>query len=149
MKTRIFTTTLGLLTLILIVTGCSKNDVVTNTDDIIGTWVVTGISSNMPYDWNGDGYTETDIYNSYSYCQRDIVLVFDYNGSGQSRQGCTSPWQSMYWQFSNGNRSLTISLPGDDLNLDITQFSSGTLRGQDQVYVDGSNFIITYTLSKR
>ena len=148
MKNKIFTLPLMLVAFFFI-SGCTKNEVVSNQDDLIGTWQVTGISSSQAHDWDGDGYTETDIYNSYSYCQRDIALVFDYNGTGQSRQGCTAPWQSLYWQFSNGNRTLNISLPGDELNLDITQFNGSTLRGQDQVYVDGQNFTITYTLSKR
>lgn len=147
MNKKIFTIPFLLLTLLFF--SCKKSDVISNEEDLIGTWAVTGISSNQPYDWDGDGYEETDIYNSYSYCQREIVLVFDYNGTGDSRQGCTSSWQPMYWQFSNGNRTLNISLSGDELNLDILQFNRTYLRGQDQVYVDGRNFTITYTLSKQ
>ena len=33
-----------------------------NQDSILGTWQVVGMRSNLPYDWNGDGYPETDIY---------------------------------------------------------------------------------------
>ena len=116
-------------------------------DDLIGTWQVTDIRSDRPYDWDGDGYEETDIFSTYSFCQRDILLVFEDGGYGQSRQGCNSFWENMYWQLSS--RTLNIDLPGDELNLQLTQFTSYTIRGEDYVYVNGQNFVITYTLSKR
>jgi hypothetical protein len=131
-------------------TGCSKdNDIVNDPANLNGTWAVTGIQSDRAYDWNGDGYTETDIYSSYSSCQRDIILTFDYNGYGQSRQGCNAPWQSFTWQLSNNNTRLLIALPSDDLNLDLSTFNSNTIRGQDEVYVNGQRFLVTYTLSRR
>jgi hypothetical protein len=131
----------------LLLSSCTKNDVTASSDDLIGTWQVTDIRSDRPYDWDGDGYSETDIYSTYSYCQRDISLVFEDGGFGRSRQGCNSFWENMYWQLSN--RTLTIDLPGDDLNLDLVQFTPYTIRGEDYVYVNGQNFVITYTLSKR
>ena len=149
MLRRISTTSFSLLAVLFFFSNCTKDAVVNDTDDIVGTWAVTDIRSDMAYDWNGDGRTETDIYGSYSFCQRDIVLVFDYNGYGQSRQGCNASWRSMSWQLTNNNRTLNIGLSGDDLNLDLTQFTSNTIRGEDRVYVDGRNFIVTYTLSRR
>jgi len=135
------------LTSLFIFSSCTKEDTVTNTNELIGTWAVTGISSNIPNDWNNDGYTETDIYNTYNYCQRDIVLAFDYSGYGQSRQGCNSPWENLNWQLSN-NR-LDIYIPSGDINLYITQFDGYTIRGYDQVQQNGTTYNITYTLSKR
>ena len=149
MLRQISTTSVSLLALLFFFSSCTKDAVVNDTQDIEGTWAVTDIRSNMAYDWNGDGRTETDIYGSYSFCQRDIVLVFEPNGYGQSRQGCNASWQSMYWQLTNSNRTLSIGMSGDDLNLDLTHFSSNTIRGEDHVYVDGRNFVITYTLSRR
>ena len=149
MYRRILTSFISLSLLVVLISGCSKSDVISNENDLIGTWVVTGISSNIAADWNGDGYTETDIFNNYDYCQRDIALVFDYNGNGQSRQGCNSYWQSMYWQLLNNNQTLNINLQGDDIKLDLIQFSPSMIRGEDQVYANGQNYIITYTLARR
>ena len=129
--------------------ACTKTDVLANEDSIIGTWQVVGIRSNIPYDWNGDGYAETDIYGSYDYCQRDIEMAFDYNGSGQSRQGCNSYWQAMNWNLSYDQHYLDIQLPGDDLNLSLTRFTNNTIVGEDQVYINGHSFIVTYTLQRR
>ena len=127
--------------------SCTRGDVISQEEDLIGTWQVYDIRSDRPYDWDGDGFSETDIFGNYSYCQQDIFLVFEPGGYGEARQGCNAPWQSMYWQLM-GNR-LQISLPGDDLDLDLVQFSPSTIRGQDYVYVNGQNFTITYTLMRR
>ena len=135
------------IVLVLFLSSCSKNDVRATADDLIGVWEVTGIRSDRPYDWDGDGFEETDIFSNYSFCQRDITLVFEEGGYGQSRQGCNSFWENMYWQLSG--RNLSIDLPGDNLNLDLVQFTPYTIRGDDYVYVNGQNFVITYTLSKR
>jgi hypothetical protein len=142
---RIFTLTAVIATLAM--AGCSKENINTDQSDLVGTWVVTGISSSQPYDWNGDGYTETDIFGSYTFCQRDITLTFYEGGTGDTRQGCNAGWQNFYWNLSNNY--LSIDLPSDDLNLRLTQFSQSVIRGEDQVYVNGNSFVITYTFSRR
>jgi hypothetical protein len=139
--------TVLLVSTLFVFSNCTKQDTVTNTNQIQGTWVVTGISSDYPYDWNNDGYTETDIFSTYSYCQRDISLNFQQSGYGQSRQGCDAPIENMSWQLAN-NR-LDISMPSGDINLTITQFDGSTLRGYDQVNANGRTYNINYTLNKR
>lgn len=139
----LLTLSLSVLTLI----SCQKNDIITDERNIEGTWSITGISSDRSYDFDGDGRTETDIYGTYSSCGRDIVVVFDANGYGQIRQGCNATWQNISWQLSNN--TLNINLPGDRLNLDLQQFNDYTIRGTDQVNVNGSNFNITYTFQRR
>jgi len=129
--------------------SCQKTDVLGSQQSIEGTWAITGISSDRSYDWDGDGRSETDIYGSYSYCQRDIVVIFNANGGGQIRQGCDASWQNISWRLSNNNRNLDISLPGDELNLSLSQFNDYTIRGTDRVYVDGNNFSISYTFQRR
>jgi hypothetical protein len=131
-------------------TSCQKSDDnVNNQQNIEGTWAITGITSDRAYDFNGDGRTETDVYNSYSSCGRDIVAVFQNGGYGQMRQGCNAPWQNISWQFTNGNRNLTITLPDDDLNLSLQQFDNNTIRGIDQVMINGAYFNITYSFQRR
>ena len=134
---------------LILLSSCSKENTNSRPDTLIGTWAVVGISSNTPFDFNGDGRTETDIYGNYNACQRDIVLTFEQGGYGQARQGCTAYTETLSWQFSNNNNTLNISIPSGDINLDITQFDNSTIRGNDQVSVNGQNFIITYTLARR
>lgn len=111
--------------------------------------MVTGITSDRAYDFNGDGRTETDVYGSYTLCQRDIAVTFESGGYGQMRQGCNASWQNITWRLSNNNRQLDIVLPNDDINLAVSQFDKYTIRGVDQVYVNGTTFNITYTFQRQ
>jgi hypothetical protein len=115
----------------------------------VGTWAVTGIRSNIANDWNGDGYSETDIYGTYSSCLRDIVLVFDDYGTGQGRQGCHSYWQNLNWQLTNNNHNLRIDLIEDVIELSNLRVSSNTIQGDDNVYSNGRYYTVTYTLQRR
>jgi len=129
--------------------SCQKNnDIIADERNIEGTWSITGINSDRAYDFNGDGRTETDIYGSYTSCGRDIVIIFQANGYGQMRQGCNSPWQNMSWRLVN-NQTLNIALPDDDINLQLQQMDDYTIRGTDQVTLNGNYFNITYTLQRR
>lgn len=143
----IFTYSFAILA--LLITGCTKESISNDSYDLVGTWEVTGIRSDQANDWNGDGYTETDIYGNYDYCQREILLRFDENGSGQTRQGCNASWQYLSWSLTNSNSRLNIQLPSDDLNMNLRRFTSNTIEGEDQVYANGRTYRITYTFSRR
>jgi len=148
MRRQFYLWTLSLLAIITI-SSCQKSDVITDEQSLEGTWVVTNITADRAYDFNGDGRTETDIYGSYNSCQRDIAVTFDANGYGQMRQGCNAYWQNITWRLTNNNRQLDILLPDDQLNLAISQFDNYTIRGTDQVNVNGNAFNITYTFQRR
>ncbi|HVF82361.1 MAG TPA: hypothetical protein VM884_10520 [Flavisolibacter sp.] len=151
MPKQFYSLVLCLSTVLIVFSSCQKNsnDIISNQQNLEGTWSITGISSDRSYDFNGDGRSETNIYGTYSYCQQDIVLVFTANGGGQIRQGCNASWQNINWRFTNNSRSLVISLPGDELNLSLSQFDDYTIRGTDPVYLDGNNFNVTYTFQRR
>jgi len=134
---------------IFTLSSCTKSDVISNETDVVGTWAVTGIRSNVANDWNGDGYSETDIYGTYTPCQRDITLAFDQYGAGQGRQGCDSYWENLNWQLTNGNRTLRIDLASDVIVLDNLRVSYNTIQGDDYVTSNGRNYIVTYTLQRQ
>jgi hypothetical protein len=147
MLRKIFSYSIVLTGLLFTLASCTREGVIDETADVTGTWAVTGIRSNIAYDWDGDGYTEYDILSTYDYCERDIVLSLEYGGYGQIRQGCFAPWENIYWDLTGNN--LRIDMPGDNLNLYILSLSNYSFRGEDQVYVDGRNFTITYTFSRQ
>ena len=140
---------LFMLLAVVVFTGCTKESTIANSNSLVGTWAVTGIQSNTAYDWDNDGYNETDIFSTYDYCQRDILLSFENGGYGEAKQGCNARWENMDWQLTNNNRRLDIYMPSGDINLDITQFDGNTIRGNDQVQANGRNYTITYTLSRQ
>lgn len=146
---KIFTLTLVSIAAIFSLSSCTKSDVISNETDVVGTWAVTGIRSNIANDWNGDGYPEMDIYGSYTPCQRDIMLAFDRYGGGQGRQGCNSYWEALSWQLTNGNRTLRIDLTDDIIQLDNLRVGYNTIQGDDYVYSNGRDYVVTYTLERR
>lgn len=149
MLKKIFTLSLAATAVIFVFSSCTKTDVISNENDVVGTWAVTDIRSNIANDWDGDGYPETDIYGTYSYCQRDIVLAFDQYGTGQGKQGCNAYWQNLNWQLTNNNHTLTIDLIDDVIELNNLRVSFNTIEGDDYVYSNGRNYTITYTLQRR
>jgi hypothetical protein len=149
MLKKFFTLSLLLTAIIAVLSSCAKSDVISDEYDVVGTWAVTDIRSNIANDWDGDGYSETDIYGTYSYCQRDIILTFDEYGTGQGRQGCNSYWQNLNWQLINNNRTLHIDLIDDAIELSNLRVSSNTIQGDDNVYSNGRYYTVTYTLQRR
>lgn len=146
---QLFTFSAFALFLLFVLSSCQKSDVIRDERSLDGVWRVTDIRSDRAYDFDGDGRTETDIYGSYTSCQQDIVIDFASDGYGRMRQGCNAYWENITWRLSNGNRQLDIQLPDDQLNLSISQFDNYTIRGIDQVVLDGRNYQITYTLQRQ
>lgn len=139
-----------LLSSAIIFSSCQKNnDIIADERAIEGAWSITGIQADRSYDFNGDGRTETDIYGSYNSCGRDIVVQFEPDGYGRMRQGCNALWQNINWRLANNNQMLIITLPDDQLNLSLQQFDEYTIRGTDQVTINGNYFNITYTFQRR
>jgi hypothetical protein len=149
MLKKIFTPLFLLFAVVTILSSCSKRDVISNEYDVVGTWAVTGIRSNVANDWDGNGSSETDIYGTYSSCQRDIILTFDEYGTGQTRQGCNAYWQNINWQVTNNNHNLHIDLMDDAIDLSNLRVTSNTIQGDDNVYSNGRNYTVTYTLQRR
>ena len=146
---QLFTFSTFAISALLLFSSCQKSDIIQDESSLDGTWIITGIRSDRAYDFDGDGRTETDIYGSYTSCQRDIVIVFNRDGYGRMRQGCNAYWENITWRLSNNNRQLDIQLPDDQLNLSISQFDNYTIHGVDQVSLNGQNFRITYTLQRQ
>lgn len=42
----------------------------------VGSWKVTALSCDVAYDWNNDGTTETNIYSTWTPCQKDNLFTF-------------------------------------------------------------------------
>jgi hypothetical protein len=62
----------------------SKTDMLTS-----GQWRVIAHTSNLAFDWDLDGTSETDLYNAYEPCERDNYLVFKKDGSYERNEGAT------------------------------------------------------------
>jgi len=67
---------------------------------VIGAWKITAVSSDVPNDWNGDGIAETDIYATWSACQKDNLYSFIVDYTGTFKLNCTIT-EAGSWQVVN------------------------------------------------
>jgi len=72
---------------------------------IVGSWKITAISSDVLNDWNGDGKAEKDIYATWSTCQKENVYSFAPDKTGSFKLSCstTEPgsWEIINTQYLN------------------------------------------------
>src|SRR5688572_33382679 len=67
---------------------------------LVGLWKVTALTSNAPYDWDGNGTTETDVYSTWSDCQKNNLYRFDGNKTGVYQLNCNTTHGGV-WQIFN------------------------------------------------
>ena len=67
---------------------------------LVGVWKITGFSSSEPFDWNNDGRPESNIYNTWTECQKDNLYQFNADKTGISKLNCSLTTQST-WQIIN------------------------------------------------
>jgi hypothetical protein len=81
----------------LALAACSGHLQVDKNDDqqgyadsqVVGSWKITAINSNLPWDWDGNGSVELNIYNTWSACQKDNLYTFSINSSGTGNNPAT------------------------------------------------------------
>jgi hypothetical protein len=88
---------LYLLSLGIFSFSCKKIDVDANTDpqgyadsQVVGTWKITAVNADIPYDWDGNGTPETDLYPAMSACDKDNLYIFDPSKTGSFKKNCNS-----------------------------------------------------------
>ena len=67
---------------------------------LVGIWKITALTSNAPYDWNGDGTPEMDIYNNWSSCEKDNLYQFIGDKTGTFKLNCNTT-RPGNWQIHN------------------------------------------------
>lgn len=133
----------------LLFVSCSKsiNDKPVDKDDpkglgakLIGNWKLTAQVSEIPYDWDGNGTEETDVFSIYSSCGRDQGFVFNVDGTGSRKMPCQTALLTTWKVFSNSD-SIRLMKSIDNGQ---TYINGGAL---SLVEVAGSLLVIQYKLS--
>lgn len=57
---------------------------------VVGSWTITAIQSDKPHDWDGNGTAETDIYTTWSACQKDNLYELTGTKTGTYKMSCSS-----------------------------------------------------------
>ena len=65
---------------------------------VVGEWKITAVHSSIAYDWDGNGTPETDIFNSWSDCDKDHLYTFVGNKSGVYKLNCNTTLNGV-WQI--------------------------------------------------
>ena len=90
--------TLNLLICIFFITSCrdhlkiEANDLPQGYADsqVVGNWKITAFTSDKPYDWNGDGTPEINIYNIWTACQKDNLYSFSADKTATFKTNCST-----------------------------------------------------------
>jgi hypothetical protein len=116
---------------------------------LVGIWKITGYSSNKPYDWNGDGSTETNIYNTWTPCEKDNLYQFIADKSGIFKINCSSSSPGT-WQIVN--TAYLVLKPTNQVS-ETEKFISMTsveFKTTEEVTVStGQSFTLTKTWSRQ
>ncbi len=74
---------LYLFTSVFFISSCSDQMIEKNEDpqgyadsQFIGSWKITSVLCDVPFDWNNDGFTERNIYSTWSSCERNNLFTF-------------------------------------------------------------------------
>ena len=121
----------------------------------VGSWKITAVSSDVAYDWNNDGSTERDIYNTWSSCEKDNLYTFTGDTAtvgykkGTFKINC-SVIKSGVWQIFNTKYLVYTPLglnPESERVIDMTsiQFKSTV----DLTLSNGQNATITKTWTRQ
>jgi hypothetical protein len=98
---------------------------------VIGAWKITAVSSDVPNDWNGDGSSETDIYATWSACQKDNLYSFIVDYTGTFKLNCTNT-EAGSWMVVN-TQNLQYYSPATGIELEkfisMTNVEFKTTRG--------------------
>lgn len=116
---------------------------------IAGTWKVTAYISSASYDWNGDGNSETNIFNTWSNCQKDNLYQFNSDKTGLFKASCTLSGAGT-WQIIN-TLFLYYTITGQSPDAEkIVSMTSAEFKTTREVTVStGQNLTLTKTWTRQ
>ena len=94
-----------ILYLLILFTSCNDHLKIDRNNDpqgyadsqFVGTWKVTAVTSDVAWDYDGNGSTETNIYATWSACKKDNLYTFVGDKTGTYKLDCnntkTGSWE--------------------------------------------------------
>jgi len=69
----------------------------------VGTWKVTAVTSDVSWDYDNNGTSETNIFLTWTACQKDNLFTFDGDKTGNFKLDCNNTklgsWQIAATQY--------------------------------------------------
>jgi hypothetical protein len=116
---------------------------------VVGTWKITGYSSSEPFDWNNDGRIESNIYNTWSECQKNNLYQFSGDKTGIMKYDCSNTVQAS-WQIIN-TLYLVLTPVGQspDSEKIVSMTSADFKTSRDITVSTGQNITVTKTWTRQ
>lgn len=122
------------IAIMLLFANCKKSNpipipdnTVQNQQFLIGNWHLVGQFSDLPFDWNGDGMTETEMYALLDSCDKKYYLKFDNDTRGSLSLNCRS-YTPIQWDLENrGNKIKIFPIVGTGREEDIVKIDQQNL----------------------
>jgi hypothetical protein len=102
---------LYLFSSVFFITSCNDHLKIEKNDDpqayadsqFVGTWKIVSISSDVAWDWDNNGTTETNIFATLSSCEKDNLYTFVGDKTGTFKLNCSltkdGSWQIINTQY--------------------------------------------------
>ena len=87
-----------LFTLLFLTASCTDHLKIEKNNDpqryadsqFVGSWKIVAIRSDIPWDWDNNGTTETNIFATLSACEQDNLYTFVGDKTGTFKLNCSS-----------------------------------------------------------
>jgi len=138
-----------------VILSCGKNITVDKNDDIqgysdsqvIGTWKITAVTSDKPYDWDRNGTKETNIFSTYTACEKDNLYQFFPQKTGLFKLNCNAA-NPGNWQLSTTSLSFTPDGGFSEMHT-ITEMTSVFFKSTKRVQFGAEVFVVTSTWTRQ
>lgn len=102
-----------ILYLLILFTSCNDHLKIERNNDpqgyadsqFVGSWKVTAVISDVAWDYDGNGTTETNIYATWSACKKDNLYTFVGDKTGTYKLDCnntkTGSWEVVATTYLN------------------------------------------------
>ncbi len=150
-----------MLLLYLVASCCACDKAMSDTEDngniqgyadsqLVGSWKITAISSDKPYDWDTNGTMETNIYATWTDCSKDNLYTFVGNKTGTYKTDCNTS-KNGEWYITDDRKSIIyIANGGFPEQERITSLSSNQFNSNKTFYPgNGTSLIISKTWTKQ
>lgn len=104
---------LYLFVFIFFITSCNDHLKIEQNNDpqgyadsqFVGSWKIVEIKSDVPWDWDNNGTTETNIFATLSNCEKDNLYTFVGDKTGTFKLSCSTTkngsWEIINQQYLN------------------------------------------------
>ena len=136
--------------------SCNKIDVDSNNDpqgyadsQVVGTWKITGVDSDAPHDWDGNGSVETNLFPSLPACEKDNLYTFDPNKTGSFKKDCNTTLAGVWEIYQTKYLILTPTAAPSEMERMVSMTSGEFVTTRQVVVASGQIFTISKTWSRQ